>query len=51
MITMIKKRNRNLIKNYNDQIDVINKYFIERNEYLEKKNSLERKHRFTKRAY
>jgi hypothetical protein len=42
MIKMIKKKNRNLIKNYNDQIDVIDKYLIERNEYLEKKKTLQK---------
>ncbi len=39
---MIKKKNRNLIKNYNDQIDVINEYFTKRNEYLEKKRTLQK---------
>ncbi len=42
MIKMIKKKNRNLIKNYNDQVDVINEYLIERNEYLEKKKTLQK---------
>jgi hypothetical protein len=42
MIKMIKKKNRNLIKNYNDQIDVINEYFTKRNEYLEKKRTLQK---------
>jgi hypothetical protein len=37
MIKMIKKQNRNLIKNYNEQIDVTDEYFIERNKYLTKK--------------
>jgi uncharacterized coiled-coil protein SlyX len=40
---MIKKKNRNLIKNYNDQIDVIDEYFTKRNEYLEKKRALQKK--------
>jgi phosphate/sulfate permease len=40
---MIKKKNRNLIKNYNDQIDVIDKYFTKRNEYLEKKRVFQKK--------
>jgi hypothetical protein len=39
MIKMIKKKNRNLIKNYNDQINVINEYFTKRNEYFEKKRT------------
>jgi uncharacterized coiled-coil protein SlyX len=43
MIKIIKKKNRNLIKNYNDQVDVIDEYFIERNEYLEKKKTLQKK--------
>ncbi len=43
MIKMIKKKNRNLIKNYNDQIDVIDKYFTKRNEYLEKKRVFQKK--------
>jgi hypothetical protein len=37
MIKMIKEENRNLIKNYNDQVDVIDEYFTKRNEYLMKK--------------
>jgi hypothetical protein len=49
---MIKEKNRNLMKNYNDQIDVIDEYFTERNEYLEKKKEIsERKYLSTKRAY
>ncbi len=43
MIRMIKKENRNLIKNYNEQIDVIDEYLIERNEYLVKKKTLQKK--------
>jgi hypothetical protein len=42
MIKMIKKKNRNLIKNYNDQIDVIDEYFTKRNEYLVKKKTLQK---------
>jgi superoxide dismutase len=42
MIKMIKKKNRNLIKNYNDQIDVIDEYFTKRNEYFEKKKVLQK---------
>jgi hypothetical protein len=42
MIKMIKEKNRNLMKNYNDQIDVINEYLIERNEYLEEKKTLQK---------
>ncbi len=42
MIKMIKKKNWNLIKNYNNQVDVIDEYFIERNEYLEKKKALQK---------
>jgi phosphate/sulfate permease len=42
MIKMIKEENRNLIKNYNDQVDLIDEYFIERNEYLEKKKALQK---------
>jgi uncharacterized coiled-coil protein SlyX len=42
IIKMIKKKNRNLIKNYNDQIDVIDEYFTKRNEYLEKKRALQK---------
>ncbi len=48
MIIMIKEKNRNLIKNYNEQIDVINEYFIKKSEYLAKKKHSERKHHFTK---
>jgi hypothetical protein len=43
MIKMIKKRNRNLIKNYNEQIDVINEYFIKKRKYLEKKKIIQKK--------
>ncbi len=43
MIKMIKKKNRNLIKNYNEQIDVIDEYFTKRNEYFEKKRVLQKK--------
>jgi hypothetical protein len=43
MIKMIKEENRNLIKDYNEQIDVIDEYFIERNEYLVKKKTLQKK--------
>ncbi len=43
MIKMIKEENRNLIKNYNEQIDVIDEYLIERNEYLVKKKTLQKK--------
>ncbi len=46
MIKIIKKKNRNFIKNYNDQIDVINEYYIERNEYLEKKKTLQKENIF-----
>ncbi len=46
MIKMIKKKNRNLIKNYNDQVDVIDEYMIERNEYLEKKKTLQKENIF-----
>jgi hypothetical protein len=42
MIKMIKKTNRNLIKNYNDQIDVIDEYLTKRNEYLVKKRTLQK---------
>jgi hypothetical protein len=42
MIKMIKEENRNLIKNYNDQVDVIDEYFTERNEYLVKKKILQK---------
>ncbi len=42
MIKMIKEKNRNLIKNYNDQVDVINEYFTKRNEYLVKKKTLQK---------
>jgi hypothetical protein len=43
MIKMIEKKNWNLIKNYNDQVDVTDEYFIERNKYLEKKKALQKK--------
>jgi hypothetical protein len=46
MIKIIKKKNRNLIKNYNDQIDVIDEYFTKRNEYLEKKKLFRKKTSF-----
>jgi archaellum component FlaC len=39
---MIKEKNRNLIKNYNDQVDVIDEYFTKRNEYLVKKKTLQK---------
>jgi hypothetical protein len=42
MIKMIKEKNRNLIKDYNEQIDVIDEYFTERKEYLEKKKVLQK---------
>jgi hypothetical protein len=42
MIKMIKEENRNLIKNYNDQVDVIDEYFTKRNEYLVKKKTLQK---------
>ncbi len=42
MIKMIKEENRNLIKNYNDQVDVINKYFTKRNDYLVKKKTFQK---------
>jgi hypothetical protein len=42
MIKMIKEKNRNLIKNYNEQVDVINKYFTKKNEYLVKKKILQK---------
>ncbi len=42
MIKMIKKKNRNLIKNYNDQVDVIDEYLTKRNEYLAKKKTLQK---------
>jgi hypothetical protein len=42
MIKMIKEENRNLIKNYNDQVDVIDEYFTKRNEYLAKKKTLQK---------
>jgi hypothetical protein len=42
MIKMIKKKNRNLIENYNDQVDVIDEYLIKRNKYLEKKKTLQK---------
>jgi hypothetical protein len=31
---MIKEKNRNLIKNYDEQIDVIDEYFIKKRELL-----------------
>ncbi len=43
MIKMIKEENRNLIKKYNEQIDVIDEYLIERNEYFVKKKTLQKK--------
>ncbi len=46
MIKMIKKKNRNLIKNYNDQIDVIDEYLTKRNEYLVKKKTLQKENIF-----
>ncbi len=39
---MIKEENRNLIKNYNDQIDIIDEYFTKRNEYLVKKRTFQK---------
>ncbi len=42
MIKMIKKKNRNLIENYNDQVDVIDEYLIKRNKYLDKKKTLQK---------
>jgi phosphate/sulfate permease len=42
MIKMIKEENRNLIKDYNEQIDVIDEYFTKRREYLEKKKILQK---------
>jgi hypothetical protein len=42
MIKMIKEENRNLIKNYNDQVDVIDEYLTKRNEYLVKKRTLQK---------
>jgi hypothetical protein len=48
MIKMIKEKNRNLIKNYNDQIDVIDEYFTKRNEYLVKKKILQKENIFYK---
>ncbi len=42
IIKMIKEENRNLIKNYNDQIDIIDEYFTKRNEYLVKKRTLQK---------
>ncbi len=41
MIKMIKKKNRNLIKNYNKQIDVIDEYLIDKRKYLEKNKALQ----------
>jgi 5'-3' exonuclease len=43
---MIKKKNRNLIKNYNNQIDVIDEYLTKRNEYLVKKKTLQKENIF-----
>ncbi len=43
MIKMIKEKNRNLIKNYNEQMNVIDEYFTERREYLEEKKILQKK--------
>ncbi len=48
---MIKKKNRNLIKNYNDQVDVIDEYLIERNEYLEKKKTLQKENIFLQNEF
>jgi hypothetical protein len=42
MIKMIKEENRTLIKDYNEQMNVIDEYLIERNEYLEKKKTLQK---------
>jgi hypothetical protein len=42
MIKMIKEENRNLIKDYNEQIDVIDEYLTERREYLEEKKVLQK---------
>ncbi len=42
MIKMIKEENRNLIKNYNDQVDVIDEYLTKRNEYLAEKKTLQK---------
>ncbi len=42
MIKMIKKKNRNLIKNYNEQIDMIDEYFIDKRKYLEEKKTLQK---------
>ncbi len=42
MIKMIKEENRNLIKNYNEQIDVIDEYLTERRKYLEEKKVLQK---------
>jgi hypothetical protein len=39
---MIKEENRNLIKNYNEQIDVIDEYLTERRKYLEEKKVLQK---------
>ncbi len=43
MIKMIKEKSRNLIKNYNEQMNVIDEYFTERREYLEEKKILQKK--------
>jgi hypothetical protein len=42
LLEKIKKENRNLIKNYNDQVDVIDEYFTKRNEYLVKKKTFQK---------
>jgi 2-keto-4-pentenoate hydratase/2-oxohepta-3-ene-1,7-dioic acid hydratase in catechol pathway len=42
MIKMIKEENRNLIKDYNEQIDVIDEYLTKRREYLEEKKILQK---------
>jgi uncharacterized coiled-coil protein SlyX len=42
MIKMIKEENRNLIKNYNDQVDVIDEYLTKKNEYLAKKRAFQK---------
>ncbi len=39
---MIKEENRNLIKNYNDQVDVIDEYLTKKNEYLAKKRAFQK---------
>ncbi len=45
MIKMIKEENRNLIKDYNEQIDVIDEYFTEKREYLEEKKVFQKENR------